>query len=407
MKQITIIVLVLCLTSCLSNNLNNKASERFGKIILDSLGDVNMQMTILNDDHPVIPIEITNDFINLSNLIDHIEFIPLETSEKCLIGRINKIMFDGNQFYILDKHIRKTLLIFDNKGKFIKKVGDIGRGPGEYMAITDFIVNESGIAVVDGAGHKLLYYDKDGIYQYSVPLKYLVKEIFLTAEDDLFLVRAGDNRHIKEIAGYELIAISKDGKILSKALNNRVNINYSIDVNGQYINSKTTYHRPLSSEIYEITGDTIRLKYLLDFKGKGFPSNFAKVCNGNFDVFEKEYLNSYSFLLGKYLETDNYLIMRISDKNKPLSLFIYNVDSKEITSGIPQMYHGGDSFDVAGLIACSMTDEMFVYNNEIIGAISPMLFDGIDKYPIQKEKFLNNADITFGDNPVIYTLKLR
>lgn len=407
-KQCSLLILILFLTSCVFNNLKKNNTDRFGEIIIDSIGNVNMQMTSANNDPRIIPIEISNESIDMSEIIDSVKLTRLETSEDCLIGHIDKIVFNGSYYYILDKNIRKILLIFDNNGNFIKKVGDIGKGPGEYLAPTDFIVNNSEIILIDGIGHKMIYYNILGEYQKSVNLKYIVKEIFLTKDDNTFILRMGDNRHIKEIDGYELVMIDRDGKILSKAINEGKNIPYSEGINGYYLNNKTTYHRPLSNVIHEIFDKNIRAKYLLDFKGEGLPSDFVEICDGSFSVFEEKFINEYLYLLGTYVETDKYLILRISNKNNPISLFIYNLYNNKSISGTPIMLCGDESFDISGLISCSIKGEIFVYDNNIIGSVSPMLLKELNKYPIQKKQLINNnCDITINENPTIFTLKLK
>jgi len=70
----------------------------------------------------------------------HIELIPLETNENVLIGRLEKLIIHQNRFYIFDSH-QLTVLVFDESGKFIFKVGKRGRGPGEFGDLDDVIIN--------------------------------------------------------------------------------------------------------------------------------------------------------------------------------------------------------------------------------------------------------------------------
>lgn len=405
-KQLLVLSLIFFLPSCIFNNSKKINSDRFGKIIADSIGSVNLEMAITNNIPRTIPIEISDKHIDMSNIIDNVRLTRLETSENCLIGQIDKLVFDGKHYYILDKNIGKTLLIFDNNGKFVKKVGGIGKGPGEYLAPTDFVVNDSEIILIDGIGHKIMYYSILGEYKNSVNLKFITKEIYLTKDNNVFILRMGDNRHIKEIDGYELVMINREGKILSKAINEGKNIPYSVAINGHFINQKTIYHRPLSNVIHEISDKTISAKYLLDFKGLGLPSDFLKICNGKFDVFAERYMEKYIYLLGAYIETDKYLIFRISNKNNPISLCIYNLDNNEIISGTPSMRGGGESFDLSGLISCSIKDEIFVHDNNIIGSISPISLNGLNNFPDQKKELIN-GDFSINENPIIFTLKLK
>lgn len=67
--------------------------------------------------------------------------IILETKEECLIGEIIELqVFDGH-IYVLDIRAAKSLLVFDMTGRFIRKIGSLGQGPGEYTSISNFTLD--------------------------------------------------------------------------------------------------------------------------------------------------------------------------------------------------------------------------------------------------------------------------
>ncbi|MDR2382748.1 MAG: 6-bladed beta-propeller [Prevotellaceae bacterium] len=68
----------------------------------------------------------------LSEIVEDIVFIPLETTEKCLIGRIRSIHCSNDYIIIIDADPNQILL-FDKAGKFIRTIGSKGQGPGEYI----------------------------------------------------------------------------------------------------------------------------------------------------------------------------------------------------------------------------------------------------------------------------------
>jgi hypothetical protein len=68
----------------------------------------------------------------LSEIVDDITFIPLETTDECLIGRIRSIYFSNNYLVIIDADPNQILL-FDTTGKFVRTIGNKGQGPGEYI----------------------------------------------------------------------------------------------------------------------------------------------------------------------------------------------------------------------------------------------------------------------------------
>jgi hypothetical protein len=75
------------------------------------------------------------------NYFNSIDIIPLETTPESLIWEIKKIFFIDSGVYIFDGK-QSQVLLFDNKGKFISKIGKKGRGPGEYIHIQDFTIDK-------------------------------------------------------------------------------------------------------------------------------------------------------------------------------------------------------------------------------------------------------------------------
>ncbi|MFV0418876.1 MAG: 6-bladed beta-propeller [Dysgonomonas sp.] len=70
-----------------------------------------------------------------------IEIIPLETTDECVMGYSpTKFILHNNRYYCLDEK-QKAIFIFDENGKFIKKIKKEGQGPGEYTSLDDFTIN--------------------------------------------------------------------------------------------------------------------------------------------------------------------------------------------------------------------------------------------------------------------------
>ncbi len=78
-----------------------------------------------------------------------VKLIPLETSKECLIGAIQSIIYKNDRFYVKSIGDNK-ILKFNINGRYIGKLDLVGRGPGEYLRISDFIVDsENNIFILD------------------------------------------------------------------------------------------------------------------------------------------------------------------------------------------------------------------------------------------------------------------
>jgi hypothetical protein len=70
--------------------------------------------------------------IPFSSIFKNVQTIILEAGKDCLIGSLDELQIFDGRIYILDKHIAKSLFVFDMEGRFIRKIGSLGRGPGEF-----------------------------------------------------------------------------------------------------------------------------------------------------------------------------------------------------------------------------------------------------------------------------------
>ncbi|MCH7411816.1 6-bladed beta-propeller [Belliella sp. DSM 111904] len=84
------------------------------------------------------------DMIYFSEFVNAIDYIPLETSEACLIGEVDKVLIDENLIYVLDKRIVNAAFVFDGEGNFVKQLGRKGEAEGEYLELGDmFFIDET------------------------------------------------------------------------------------------------------------------------------------------------------------------------------------------------------------------------------------------------------------------------
>ena len=100
----------------------------------------------------------------LSDIADSISYIKLETSPECLIG-------NGTAFIRKDKVFVSTIkparvLVFDTQGKYLYKIDKQGQGPGEYTALFQFTISNSGkrMAFTDIATRDIFMFDGNGNY---------------------------------------------------------------------------------------------------------------------------------------------------------------------------------------------------------------------------------------------------
>ncbi|MGE5458374.1 MAG: 6-bladed beta-propeller [Methanococcaceae archaeon] len=100
--------------------------------------------------------------IKMSELFSEIRYIPLETNQECLIGSMNIPVF-GKEI-IIKSHDNTSIFRFSEQGKFLNKIGSVGRGPGEYQDYCDVVLNGDTIYVVSNFSDNIICYSLDGVF---------------------------------------------------------------------------------------------------------------------------------------------------------------------------------------------------------------------------------------------------
>lgn len=114
------------------------------------------------------------DSILASSIFASVKPILLETTEESMIGEIDGIQVIDSLIFILDKNIAKSLFIFNKDGSFIRKLGKLGNGPGEYLDISDFTIDKANekIYTLDPGSEKINVYDlRNGRFIKQLPFK--------------------------------------------------------------------------------------------------------------------------------------------------------------------------------------------------------------------------------------------
>lgn len=110
----------------------------------------------------------TVDF-DIRQLFKSGEMIRLDNSPDALLGRVTDIQISKN--YILLYHLEHEIMLFGRDGRFVRKIGHIGKGPFEYVHINGLAMSEEiGLIVGDRAFTRdFVVYSLDGEGLMSFP----------------------------------------------------------------------------------------------------------------------------------------------------------------------------------------------------------------------------------------------
>lgn len=254
---------------------------------------------------PNIVFETNNIHDNdISRMVDSVfEIIPLQTDSNCLIAQIDKIEFQKNLITVLDK-TAKSVLIFDYKGNYINKIQRIGKGPEEYLDITDMTSTDSTITILDRFTEKMIVYNLNGemIYSNNVFRKIWAHSIF----------------HLNGILCYRNeYSNTNSGNYLLFTEGSQINRNIPFDKELKWIgitkNSYTIFNDFATlifsgnDTVYTFhKGEGSHARYVFDFKEEK-----AKFRGVNYEDFFNAYNKGKILGLSSVFETSKYLIFKI------------------------------------------------------------------------------------------------
>ena len=385
MKIVHVIILqtLLIISSCKKNNNNTLNKIKLETIKVDAKKDIHEE----------------GDF---NTYFSSYELVALETNKQSLFSRINRVFLFKERIFILDKDT-KSVLVFSNKGKFINKIQNIGRGPNEYRSIMDFTIDEKNhhILLYTDSPVKLLTYDLDCNFIKSMKTDKLYR--WLSSHDNkrIFIngVARDENNMIKE----ENIDTKENQILLEKNSMDKMFVSYGLFTPTITKTEKTYISAPYSDTIYQYDKSGLGAKYFIDFGKNKISSKTINNIGTPREISSYAREKNLGFGVSNFRNVKNHLVF--SYTNHPIN--IYSKKDKSLTSFKRFFKH---ELPFLNYFAHSGND------NKIISILSASSFKTVMKY--SKEKSLQwkeipnyikdiNGQIKLDSNPLlmIYTFK--
>lgn len=154
----------------------------------------------------------------VSLIANEIEYVPLETIKNFLLKKIDKLSFTDSFIFVSDFN---KLLQFNRKGKFIRQIGKSGKGPGEYLYVMAFSINEqkSRIYIRDYTS-EMDVFDFNGKYIESFPVNHPIFPI-LCFDNDKIAGSIPNGPKSADPIEYNLVIYSDNGAVLKEFKNHQ------------------------------------------------------------------------------------------------------------------------------------------------------------------------------------------
>lgn len=351
-----------------------------------------------------LPLKQTNHKIALSDLVDSLQYVPLETSDSSLIGAVDKLMVtDKGQILILDKYVANALFQFDQNGQFIRKIGRRGLGEGEYVEIEDFSYIDDKVMLWDVLSKRLLEYDFNGDFQCSYSFNFTAYSIHcINAHRVAFCSEYTSNHALLKNDEYpaiiyvDLLTGQIDGDLyFDSAISSEA---YVTTLNNL---SNGNFYLPLNDTIYQASVRGVERKYALRYKSsylelKNEYIERTKDENIKASEADENYQHSLYPHLITYFTCDNLDIFYMRMQDYLYYGFYYPKERLYFESSATRSIPVINDMDSIAMFA-----PRFSQNNVLFCILDPSLVE--DKSALIKK----GIEILDEDNPIIVKLFMK
>lgn len=244
--------------------------------------------------------------VKLSDLYAQVDLIKLETNPKGLLGEITKLIATESFLYFVSNN---ALYVFDRRGDFKFNIKRPGKGPGEYLAISDAIVDEDSGCIIfyDSQSKKILTYSSRGdfIEDWDTGLHGFA---FTKMDDASYALYTGS------LASYRLNITSKlNGKIGEQFFKVKENESQFLHLgdltNFSEHNGNVSFLYSFNDTIYTLQNDKVSPRMFVDFGEKKLPASFLEnTYNDVRDFLETCKETNYAFRIIGFYESDGHIV---------------------------------------------------------------------------------------------------
>ena len=211
-----------------------------------------------------------------------------------------------------------NFFIFSDDGILLSCFQKIGRGPGEYTGITDFIVEGETITVLNRTQQRLLTYDHSGKNILMRNLEYYAQAISPKVDNSFFLYCGTDFNH-----KLRRINNGQEDSLYLELDKNQAYLFIFADHNFYQYQKSVYFFQPFNDIVYEsVEGGSVKPSLGVDFKGKNIPASFLK-RHTDLDLFYQElHKSSYAYGVSSFALYDRFLMFcSFYQRNKKLTVF--------------------------------------------------------------------------------------
>ncbi|TKG94927.1 6-bladed beta-propeller [Puteibacter caeruleilacunae] len=359
----------------------------------------------------IINIDLTENIVekstpvNLSNVASEVEYIALENNSNCILLGSRIFVFDSllvcpgfRQIYIFNRYT----------GKFVREVGEKGRGPQAYWNVNHYVHLDKDRGIIINTGgwtYSLIEFSPDGEIKGKVNLE--KRASFATKlKGDLYAA------YYRNFTGQEkeriVIWDNNEKNVVKRFKNYRTCEN----------DPKQFTHLPYEGWFYYYNEELMFKEYFCDTVYKLSEEKMTPHIILNSGEYrppyeERELFNSWEYHgLSYIMETNSYLFFKLNFDKKSYYCY-YDKRRSELKISRPDeknKKNAGLVNDIDGFVR--FAPESITKDNEIVGHIEAYqlvkwMNDNPDKVANLPDHLKKFKDIKDADNPIVMIAKLK
>ena len=240
-------------------------------IIIQLLVNCSTQKKVDADSHTLylqLP-KSGEDTLKASYFADTVIYIPLEATPESYIRYTQQLFTDDSFFYV--NCAFGGLFQFQRNGKFIRKIGKTGHGPGEYTNIRNLCVIDDTVYIASAGKSSFICYTTGGEFCHEIKLNY--NPVYFNSTADHKLACYVPQKGI--VLVYNKNLNSPDTVTVEYGVTDGRYKVFSIDPHNMYYFQKTAtgllFNSYRSDTIWNVTGNIKEPAFILNLHDKLLP----------------------------------------------------------------------------------------------------------------------------------------
>ena len=262
------------------------------------------------------------DSIGYSLFVDSIRYIPLEATDECLIGKIKDVYIGRERVFVLDAKTQ-TVWMFDRNGHYLNKLSRRGEGPGEYVNMQQFEVDEKNrqLILLDIWTNKLLFYDWEGTFLKDVRPEMTAMDFKILPEGDFVVSQEG---YDKETAG--VYHVDSSGKTITQLVKRNSHSSVYHELNWELcsVAGDVAFMSPIfENDVYHFDGKELSRPYTFDMQ-PALKHHYGP---------DASFRNLKDFVRTQYIETDHWIYAAYWSAAHDLRYFLFSKQERKYRIG--------------------------------------------------------------------------